>query len=239
MPLKVDASALLARRRALSLTAAEAAARLGLSERRVRELERRGGAVTEETLKRFADAYETPFATLLAGKPQPAPPAAPPAPAAASPFAPQPSTLSQLASAERAQRLATSFDDEDEPALSASLLDDLFTSYADYADRHLRLRGEVRQQKGIPHEDADPLGWRRGEGGRFLVSCPRLDQALWLTLHARTEEARALRRGFRDGRPVEVRARVLLWPGREAGFSSLHLKTVRPWTLVAADVSVT
>jgi transcriptional regulator with XRE-family HTH domain len=150
---------------------------------------------------------------------------------------PPPSRLDHLADFERSLEPLAPLLSRGElvPPLDVARYRDLHTDYAAYAGAVSYVAGRIGLQSVITHEEAAPLGTRRGIGVRFYLARPIADgRQHGLTVYtAGADDTRSLQRTF--GEPVLLVVRVVLAPetlvADAGGFACFMSERRRPWTL--------
>lgn len=125
------------------------------------------------------------------------------------------------------------------PYLTARALSHVYTAYELHVGLDVVLEGRVRQERGIPPQEAALLGGRMGVAARFFLEHEVLPgRTLQTTVHA-VEPAlvKALQHAL--ARVATVRASLVATPfdgDPPRGFSAFHTTKPRPWTFVAREV---
>ena len=125
------------------------------------------------------------------------------------------------------------------PYLTARALSHVYTAYELHVGLEVVLEGRVRQERGIPPQEAALLGGRMGVAARFFLEHEVLPgRTLQTTVHA-VEPAlvKALQHAL--ARVATVRASLVATPfdgDPPRGFSAFHTTKPRPWTFVAKEI---
>jgi transcriptional regulator with XRE-family HTH domain len=215
----------------------------GISDRMLREYERREQAirlVTLQILETSLGAKATEFARFVDDRR----PARAAAKDDARDDAAAPATrtaLEALVSAERAAGAKEARAHGADP-LSAKSMQDVFTAYRLHDGRRFWLAGDVRTQRGIPAAEARLLGGKAGVAARFHVyKRVTKDHELGVTVHAaKAAHTRALQAA--QDRAVTLVVKVVVVPAEAAetghGFSSFitAITDKRPWTFVVDEI---
>jgi hypothetical protein len=220
----------------------ELAQHSGISERMLREYERREMAVRPPTiaiLETSLGVKAAEFARFVAEDGDAIPAAAAPAP---TPQAGIPRTsLEKCVDAERTVTTKPS-KRGGVLVLSARILQDIFTAYRVHQDRELCVEGIITSQRGIDTRESRVLKSKAGVGARFnfRIALP-LGLFLNVTVHTPTAAlTRALQAKLDEKAAVIVRVKVVTFEQQKAGEGFFSFVTAvtdrRPWTLVVEKV---